>query len=183
LREQELRIAREIRAAALASKTKAPVTTPSFRGKKYKLKRIIKGDGKGIDSWRYIKYVDRPILWPTCKKLLEEDPEFVLMEDNAPGHDCWYTKSEREKAGITAKVDWPPNSPDFNPIEQIWMLMKSRIQTRRGAERVTTLSRMKKDLQEEWDRITIEEINKEISRLPTVMARCIAVNGGNNFHG
>jgi stage III sporulation protein SpoIIIAA len=34
---------------------------------------------------------------------------------------------------------------------------------------------MKEVLQEEWDRITIEEINKEISRLPTVMARCIAV--------
>jgi hypothetical protein len=46
---------------------------------------------------------------------LEEDPEFVLMGDNAPGHHCWYTNSEREKAGITAKVEWLPNSPDFNP--------------------------------------------------------------------
>ncbi|KAA8894674.1 hypothetical protein FN846DRAFT_973065 [Sphaerosporella brunnea] len=71
----------------------------------------------------------------------------------------------------------------FNPIERIWLLMKSRIQTRRGSERVITLSRMKHVLQEEWDHITIEEINREISRLPTVMARCIAANGGNNFHG
>ncbi|KAA8913099.1 hypothetical protein FN846DRAFT_886784 [Sphaerosporella brunnea] len=117
LREKELRIAREIRAAALASNTKAPVTTQSFRGKKHKLKRIVKGDGKGIDAWRYNKYVCRPILWPTCKRLLEEDP-----------------------------------------------------------------GRMKEVLQEEWDRITIEEINREISRLPKVMARCIADNGGNNFH-
>jgi hypothetical protein len=52
---KELRIARELRAAAEAAGKKAPVTTQSFRGKKYKLKRIVKGDGKGIDSWRYIK--------------------------------------------------------------------------------------------------------------------------------
>lgn len=83
------------------------------------MNRIVKGDVKGVDSWRYIKYVCRPILWPTCKQLSEDDPEFILMEDNAPGHDCWYTNSEREKEGI-AKINWPPNFPDFNSIERIW---------------------------------------------------------------
>ena len=38
-------------------------------------------------------------------------------------------------------------------------------------------------LQEEWDRIAIEEINALFQRLPTVMQRCIAVDGGNNLHG
>jgi len=38
-------------------------------------------------------------------------------------------------------------------------------------------------LQEEWDHITIGEINALHNRLPTVMQRCIAVDGGNNFHG
>jgi hypothetical protein len=41
---------------------------------------------------------------------------------------------------------------------------------------------MKKVLQEEWDKITIDEINTEIAKLPTIMRRCIAVNGGNNYH-
>ena len=35
-------------------------------------------------------------------------------------------------------------------------------------------------LKEEWDRITVEEINALFQRLPTVMQRCIAVDGGNN---
>ena len=26
------------------------------------------GDGKGIDGWRYVKYVGKPILWPYCKR-------------------------------------------------------------------------------------------------------------------
>jgi len=34
-------------------------------------------------------------------------------------------------------------------------------------------------LQEEWDRITVEEINALFQRLPTVMQCCIAVDVGN----
>jgi hypothetical protein len=60
--------------------------------------------------------------------------------------------------------------------------MKKRIQTRRGSERITTVTAMKRVLREEWDKITIEEINTEIAKLPTIMQRCINVNGGNKYH-
>jgi len=58
--------------------------------------------------------------------------------------------------------------------------MKSPIQIRRGNERVAAAIQMKV---EEWDRITVEEVNALFQRLPTVMQSCIAVDGGNNFHG
>ena len=61
-------------------------------------------------------------------------------------------------------------------------MIKRGIQRRRGSERVTTVPEMKKVLHEEWDRITIEEINKEIAQLPTKISRCLAVKGGNNYH-
>ena len=35
---------------------------------------------------------------------------------------------------------------------------------------------------EEWDKITIEEINAEIAKLPSIMQRCLAVNGGKKYH-
>ncbi|RPA88596.1 hypothetical protein L873DRAFT_1725460, partial [Choiromyces venosus 120613-1] len=47
----------------------------------------------------------------------------------------------------------------------------------------TTINCMKDVLYEEWDKITIEEINKKILRLPKVMERCINVLGGGNYHG
>ena len=56
--------------------------------------------------------------------------------------------------------------------------MKRMIQRSRGSERVTTVPEMKKVLHEEWDRITIEEINKEIAQLPTTISQCLAVKGG-----
>ena len=60
--------------------------------------------------------------------------------------------------------------------------MKRRIQQRRGSERVTTVPEMKGVLHEEWDRITIEEINKEIAQLPTTNSGCLAAKGGNNYY-
>jgi transposase len=181
LRERELREAREIRAAAEKRGEKAPKTTQTWRCKKHKIAKVKRGKGKGIDSWRYVQHVCRPILWPECKRLAAENPNFILMEDGAAAHGSGYTTQERVRESVR-KMDWPPNSPDFNPIERIWTLMKSRIQTRRGTERITTVTEMKRVLKEEWDKITIEEINNEIAKLPTIMRRCIEVNGGNKYH-
>ncbi|RPA94779.1 hypothetical protein L873DRAFT_1700302, partial [Choiromyces venosus 120613-1] len=47
----------------------------------------------------------------------------------------------------------------------------------------TTITQMKDVLYEEWDKITIEEINKEILRLPKVMQGFINVPGRGNYHG
>ena len=67
---------------------------------------------------------------------------------------------------------------------KVWYIMKSRIQIRRNSERVTTAAPMRVVLlQEEWDRVAVEEINALFQRRPTGMQRCIAVDGGNNFHG
>ena len=41
---------------------------------------------------------------------------------------------------------------------------------------------MKVVLCEEWEKITIDEINCEIEKLLTIVSRSLAVNGSNNFH-
>ena len=160
------------------AKKKIPQT---WRGKKYKIHKMTRGEGRGINAWRYVKHVARPILWPECHNQLMRNPNFILMEDNAPCHNAYYTTREREKEKVE-KVDWPPNSPDFNPIEHIWTLLKRRILRRRGTERITSVGAMKAVLEEEWDRITIAEINLEILKLLDIMKRCLAVKGGNNYH-
>jgi len=181
LRKRELSTAREARLLASLTGVKAK-TTQSWRGKKYKIKKLKRGDSKGIDSWRYVTCLARPLLWPTCRVRKLVNPNFLLMEDNAPAHDSDFTNYEREKVGID-KVNWPPNSPDLNPIEHLWNIMKSRIQTRRGVERVTSAGEMKLVLKQEWENITIEDINREVSKLPNILTQCISQKGGNKFHG
>ncbi|RPA94324.1 hypothetical protein L873DRAFT_1937458 [Choiromyces venosus 120613-1] len=176
LRKRELSNAREARLLASLTGVKTK-TTQSWRGKKYKIKKLKRGDSKGIDSWRYVTCLARPLQWPTWQVRKLVNPNFLLMEDNAPAHDSDFTNYEREKVGID-KVDWPPNSPDLNPIEHLWNIMKSRIQTQRGVERVTSAREMKLVLKQEWKNITIEDINREVSKLPNILAQCISQKEG-----
>ena len=43
------------------------------------------------------------------------------------------------------------------------------------------MQEMKKVLRKEWDKITVEEINIEIAKLPDIIERCIKQGGGNEF--
>ena len=180
LRQQELQVARELRQIAQQNGEKAK-TVQTWRGKKFKIYKLKRGDGKGIDSWRYITKLARPILWPECRHHLIENPNFILMEDNAACHNSDWTNQEGELEGIE-KVNWPPNSPDFNPIEKVWTLMKRRIQRCQGLEWITTVTQMKSVLKEECEKIPIAEINTQISLLPKAMELCIKQAGGNMFH-
>jgi len=73
------------------------------------------------------------------------------------------------------KVKWPANSPDFNPIEWLWALMKRSILRRRDLERAITCEAIIATSREECDWLSLEEISKDISQLPTIMRRCVAV--------
>lgn len=90
------------------------------------------------------------------------------MEYGAGAHKSGFTNNARMQKGIK-KVNWPPNSPDFNPIEWIMALIKKRILRRHGVERITTITDMHRVLVEEWEKITIEEINTEIGKLLTII--------------
>ena len=170
------------KARILASLTGVKLkTTQSWKGKKYKIKKLKRGDSKGVDSWRYVTCLARPLLWPTCWVWKLVNPVFLLIEENTRAHDSDFTNYERGKEGID-KVDWPLNSSDLNPIEHLWNVMKSQIQTRHGVERVTSTWDMKVILKQEWKRITIVEINREVSKLPNILAQCISQEGGNKFH-
>ena len=179
LREQEVKVVAEMRVAGRAEGKKVK-TVQSFQGKKYTFRPLKVGEGKRVDSWKYVNHLCKPILWPACKERMANLPNFQLMEDNAPSHHSDFTNTAHEKEGI-GKVNWPANSRDFNLIERIWRLMKSRILCRRGEERLTTPAQMKEVLVEEWAKISLEEINNKISKLPLTMGRCMLQDGGNKF--
>ena len=84
MKEQELKALREARVETQRTGVKIK-TTQFWRGKRYKVKPLKRGaDPRGVDSWRYVTALARPLLWPTCIERLRQNPDFLLMEDNAP---------------------------------------------------------------------------------------------------
>jgi hypothetical protein len=69
----------------------------------------------------------------------------------------------------------PPESPDLNPIETIWRTIKQRL---KNWGPIFDPSELKRAIQEEWDKITLAEINKAIAMMPE---RVTAVNSRNGI--
>ena len=94
----------------------------------------------GIDWWLYQKKILIPKLLPFAKECMQDRPETIVQEDNAPFH----ASKNQHKVFMdwnVSRLFWCANSPDLNAIEPCWFWMK-RDTTRHGA------SRTRKDAEE-----------------------------------
>lgn len=61
------------------------------------------------------------------------------------------------------QLDWPSYSPDLNPIENLWALLKRRVEKRLPK----SLEKLKSMLQEEWKAIDVETLQKLVYSMPS----------------
>ena len=54
------------------------------------------------------------------------DADFIFLQDLAPAHTAKSTKTWFNDHGITV-LDWPANSPDLNPIKNLWGILKRKM--------------------------------------------------------
>jgi transposase len=97
----------------------------------------------------------------------------ILMEDGAPVHGSNIQKDWREQLGLK-KLEWPPNSLDLNPIENVWKQVKDQVQQR---NRPRNKDEMWTSVNLAWEDIPQENIKKLISTMPTRMRTVIAAQG------
>ena len=98
-----------------------------------------------INSQRYCEEVLPKLHKARCKQFTFSQQEPIIMQDNAPIHRSRETNSHLKCYGFTF-MDWPPYSPDLNPIENLWAILKRKISQ---GSKITSLAMLKQRIEEE----------------------------------
>ena len=57
---------------------------------------------------------------------LSHDGSAIFQQDHAPIHASYFMRGWFDASGLLA-LEWPPRSPDLNPIENLWGWMARRV--------------------------------------------------------
>jgi transposase len=111
------------------------------------------------------------------KHLIQQQPDSFhrLLQDNAPQHKSRFTLEYLDNFDVELVHNYPPWSPDFNPIEHVWSWMVTYI----NQECPYTLAQLKQRVKEAWTAIPQTTIQNYIAHLSIVCQKVIAAKGGN----
>jgi len=98
---------------------------------------------------------------------------YMFMQDGAPCHRSAKITNYLKKNRIPL-LSWPGNSPDMNPIENLWRIMKSELEKCT----ITTKDQLKKKIEEVWRSERIQTLCRTLVRsMPDRLAALKAAKG------
>ncbi len=95
---------------------------------------------------------------PSADKLYG-DAVFIFQQDLAPAHTTKGTKSWFNDHGVTV-LYWPANSPDLNPIENLWVIVKRKMR-----HQTKNADKLKATVKETWASIPPQQCHKLITSI------------------
>jgi transposase len=143
------------------------------------LRRVI----GNMDQHQYHTILVNAVL-PEIKKLANQYPSNVIwnfQQDNDPKHTAKKNKKYLENKQKEGKIKfevmaWASQSPDLNPIENIWTILKDALRDR--PDRPSNLDQLFEFLKQEWQKIPKDYLVKLVKSLPNRIKEVIKNRGG-----
>ena len=159
------------------------------------VQKTVKHGGGNIKLWSCITYegvgyvvkIDNTLDQHLYKEILKDDlartigdygiekQKVIFQHDNDPKHTAgsvkeWLSNQEFEV------MRWPAQSPDLNPIENMWALLKQRLYRNYETPPKGMIEHWER-IGQTWYQITKEECQKVIDTMPDRCQQVIAKNG------
>jgi hypothetical protein len=134
------------------------------RGRKKKGEEANKKKPKGITAEYY-----RDEIIPVYKKKYLGNCSY-FQQDGARPHTASIEHVKREFGNV---FDWPANSPDLNPIENLWSILQQKV----DAKKPQTKNELIQVVFEEWNNIEISTSRKLVESFPKRLQSCVDSEG------
>ncbi len=113
---------------------------------------------------------------PSADQLFK-DADLIFQQDSAPAHTTKSTKSWLNDHGVSV-LDWPANSPDLNPVENLWGIVKRKMRNKRPKN----ADELNATVKETWASIPPQQCHKLITSMPHRIEAVIKAKGAPTKH-
>ena len=130
-------------------------------------------EGK-MDADLYVQILEEE-LQQTLGFFDKSQEDIIFQQDNDLKHTSRKAKKWFEDHEFEVMV-WPPQSPDLNPIEHLWFILKRRLTE--YPELPKGILELWEHIQVEWDKIEIAQCQELIESMPRRIKEVIRAKGG-----
>jgi DDE superfamily endonuclease len=122
-----------------------------------------------MTSFRYVDTLKTHFIQKKRESIIKR---MILQQDNASSHTAKHTRAFFSQIGLTV-LPWPPNSPDLNPIENIWSVLKQNVEK----HAVKTKDVLIRTVEAEWSSLDMNLIRKKIGSMKNRIEQVLSRNG------
>ena len=114
---------------------------------------------------------------PVKRKLFTNKSSDTFIQDGAPAHRAKATRQwcKKNLPNFIKKDEWPANSPDLNPIENLWSIID---ETAYRDPIPKSMGGLKSRLRQAWRNIPLASLRELARSMPQLLKNVIQNNGG-----